>query len=112
MASQSELARLYGESDIFINPTREDNYPTTCLEAVACGTPVICFDNGGTAETVFDNCGLAIEPTNEALLEAILTFPLHRVALDEKNRYRLSREKQIHDYVSLYAKMMEERDEQ
>lgn len=47
-----ELAAIYTASDIFVNPTREDNYPTVNLEARACGTMVITYDVGGCRETL------------------------------------------------------------
>lgn len=47
-----ELAALYTMADFFINPTREDNYPTVNLEAQACGTFVITYDTGGCKETL------------------------------------------------------------
>lgn len=46
-----ELAAWYTLADVFMNPTLEDNYPTTNLEAIACGTPVITYDTGGSAES-------------------------------------------------------------
>lgn len=45
-----ELAELYSSAYAFVNPTYEDNYPTTNLEALACGTPVIAYDTGGNNE--------------------------------------------------------------
>lgn len=47
-----ELASLYSMADVFVNPTREDNYPTVNLEAQACGTFVITYDTGGCKETL------------------------------------------------------------
>lgn len=52
--SQRQLAEIYSASDVFFNPTYEDNYPTVNLEAEACGTPVITYDTGGCAETIGD----------------------------------------------------------
>lgn len=46
-----ELAEFYSAADVFLNPTLEDNYPTTNIEAIACGTPVISFDTGGSGES-------------------------------------------------------------
>lgn len=46
-----ELRRLYAVADIFVNPTYEDNYPTTNIEAISCGTPVITYDTGGSPES-------------------------------------------------------------
>lgn len=45
------LVDWYNAADVFVNPTIEDNYPTTNLEAIACGTPVITFDTGGSPES-------------------------------------------------------------
>ena len=48
--SLQELASIYSASDVFLNPTLEDTYPTTNLEALACGTPVVSFSSGGSTE--------------------------------------------------------------
>lgn len=47
-----DLADIYKASDVFFNPTLEDNYPTTNLEAIACGTPILTFNSGGSAEAL------------------------------------------------------------
>ena len=49
--SVEDLVKWYSVADVFVNPTLEDNYPTTNLEAIACGTPVVSFDTGGSAES-------------------------------------------------------------
>lgn len=49
--SQKELAQFYSMADILINPTYEDNYPTINLEAIACGTPVVTYETGGSGES-------------------------------------------------------------
>ncbi len=50
--SVKELVEWYSAADVYVNPTLEDNYPTTNIEAVACGTPVITFNTGGSIESV------------------------------------------------------------
>lgn len=50
--SKKELAEIYTAADVFVNPTYEDNYPTTNLEAQACGTPCITYRAGGSVESV------------------------------------------------------------
>lgn len=50
--SPKELAEIYSASDVFVNPTYEDNFPTVNLEAEACGTRVITYDTGGCRETL------------------------------------------------------------
>jgi glycosyltransferase involved in cell wall biosynthesis len=54
--SAKELAEFYTAADYYVNPTYEDNYPTTNLEALACGTSVITYDIGGCAETLLQSC--------------------------------------------------------
>lgn len=51
-ANTMELAKIYTAADVFVNPTYEDNYPTTNLEAQACGTPCITYRTGGSVESV------------------------------------------------------------
>lgn len=48
--NQKELAEIYTAADVFAMPTREENYPTVNMEAIACGTPVVTFDTGGSPE--------------------------------------------------------------
>lgn len=59
--SQTELAEIYTAADVFVNPTREDNFPTVNLEALACGTPVLTFDTGGSPECIDENCGSVVD---------------------------------------------------
>ena len=55
--NKKELAEIYTAADVFVNPSREDNYPTVNMEAIACGTPVVTFDTGGSPEEVDPTCG-------------------------------------------------------
>lgn len=59
--NQNELAELYSAADVLVNPTREDNYPTVNMEAIACGTPVVTFKTGGSPEIVSKKTGSIIE---------------------------------------------------
>lgn len=55
-----ELAELYSNATVFVNPTYQDNYPTVNLEAIACGTPVITYKTGGSVESVPENVGVIV----------------------------------------------------
>ncbi|MCR5672929.1 MAG: glycosyltransferase [Lachnospiraceae bacterium] len=59
--SAEELAALYSMADIYVNLTLEDTFPTTNIEAMACGTPVITYRSGGSAESIDETCGIAVE---------------------------------------------------
>ncbi len=55
--NQKELAEIYTAADLFVNPTREENFPTVNMEALACGTPIITFNTGGSSEIINETCG-------------------------------------------------------
>ena len=68
-----QMARLYSNADLFISASTGDNLPTTLMESMACGTPVVAFNTGGTAELVGTDCGELCEPGNvEALASAVM----------------------------------------
>lgn len=70
--SAKELAEIYSAADVFINPTLSDTFPTTNLESLACGTPVITFNTGGSPESIDEDCGFVVEKENlEELLVKI-----------------------------------------
>lgn len=71
-ANAGELAAWYTAADVFVNPTLEDNFPTTQIEALACGTPVVSYDTGGCAEALDETCGVVVPKGDiEALAEGI-----------------------------------------
>lgn len=71
------LAEYYSMSDVFVLPSLAENYATTSLESMACGTPVVGFDAGGISEQLKDRKGIAVKTGDqEAFTEAV------RMALD------------------------------
>jgi glycosyltransferase involved in cell wall biosynthesis len=69
---QEELIKIYSAADVFVNPTREDNFPTVNIEALACGTPVITFNTGGSPEIIDDTCGTTVAKNDvKSLLKEI-----------------------------------------
>ena len=65
--SCEELAGIYSTADVFFNPTREDNYPTTLLEAQACGTCVLTYSVGGCVEALYTKGSRAVTGFDGAL---------------------------------------------
>ena len=60
--NQKELVNYYSAADVFLIPSRQENFPTTCIEALCCGLPVVGFDVGGSKETIPDGCGAFVDP--------------------------------------------------
>ena len=76
--SVSDLAGLYNEASVFINPTLEDNFPTTNLEALACGTPVVTFDTGGSAESIDAETGVVVKKRDFEHLFSSIQFVIEK----------------------------------
>ena len=73
-SNQKELAEIYSAADLFFNPTREENYPTVNMEAIACGTPVMTFKTGGSPEIIDDKTGVVVEDNIDAIEQKILSI--------------------------------------
>ena len=101
----SDLAPIYSAADIFLNPTREDNFPTTHLESLACGTPVITFRAGGAPESIDDFCGAVVEKEDiDGLVHAVKRLTDQKIPAESCTRQALlfDLEKQAQQYLSLY----------
>lgn len=101
-----ELAGLYTTADYFLNPTLEDNYPTTNLEAIACGTPVVAFNTGGVSETIRSSNGvLAQEKTAVSLYKAVLNF--RQYSFEDSVRATYGKDVSTSSYLSLYYRVLQ-----
>jgi glycosyltransferase involved in cell wall biosynthesis len=47
-----DLQKWYASADLFLFPSVTETFGNVVLEAMACGTPVICADKGGVTDTV------------------------------------------------------------
>ncbi|MEQ6341888.1 MAG: glycosyltransferase family 4 protein [Gammaproteobacteria bacterium] len=70
----ADMAALYRDADIVLNPSLADNMPISILEALASGVPVVSTDVGGVPHLVKHRCtAILVPPQNpEAMAEAVL----------------------------------------
>lgn len=69
---RDKMAEIFSVADVFVNTTLEDTFPTVNLEALACGTPVITFNSGGSPEAIDENTGEIVEKRDmKAVYEAV-----------------------------------------
>lgn len=104
-----ELAQLYSSATVFVNPTYQDNYPTTNLEAIACGTPVITYRTGGSPEAVDEMAGIVVEQGDvDALEEGVykLASGSYGDVCRQKAELEFDNTKCFNPYISLYQKLM------
>lgn len=105
--NMNELIDIYSSADIFLNPTLEDNFPTTNIEALACGTPVITFNTGGSPEAIDDSCGMVVEKSLDALVDACLKFGRKSKTTSQYciiQAKKFSEKKCFERYLELYEK--------
>lgn len=75
----SQLPLWYRTADVFVFLSWLDSCPNTVVEAIGCGLPVICTNQGGTRELVQRaNAGIVVEtdPLIESFPVALYTPPL------------------------------------
>ena len=101
-----ELAQLYSSASVFVNPTYQDNYPTTNLEALACGTPVITYRTGGSPEAIDEKTGIVVEQGDiEAMAEAIIRMkdkPFSSYECRKRAEELFDKNKCFVKYIELY----------
>lgn len=105
--NQNELALWYSAADLFLICSKRENFPTTCLEAFCCGTPVVGIDEGGTKETVPQPYGKFCKGSKEELASAVremlkASFDHGEIASMGVERY--SRQTMYSEYKKLYEK--------
>ena len=108
--NQQELAEIYSAADLFLIPTREDNYPTVNMEALACGTPVLTFRTGGSPEMLDETCG-AVVPCDavEVFQSEVLRICGGKPFSSEqciKRAQGFDQNVKFREYVELYKKLL------
>lgn len=66
-----EKKAVFADTDLFVLPSRYENFANAAAEAIACGIPVIVTDSCGIRTLVNDQAGLVIPPEKEALAAAL-----------------------------------------
>jgi glycosyltransferase involved in cell wall biosynthesis len=105
------LPLVYSAADVFVMPSLQEAFGYTTIEAMACGTPVIGFDTGGTSDMIQPGRTGVLVPVGDvdALRRAIADLLADREALEAMSatcrqvvleHYTI--EKQTRRYLELY----------
>lgn len=103
--NREELLQLYSMADCFANPTREESMSLINVEAQACGTPVVTFDNTGTAETVDGLTSFKVLTTNVDAMYSVITR-IKNMQLMPNNqtlRNKFGLNENYNKYINLYT---------
>ena len=95
-----ELVSLYSQAAFFVNPTYEDNFPTTNLEAIACGTAVITYQTGGSPETIEPGTGYVVEKGNVEEIARIIKSSEFKMVTKIDVKY--TKKSMIQQYINIY----------
>lgn len=114
---KNEISDVYNIADIFCISSLDDNFPTTVLEAMTCGIPVVGFNVGGIPEQITEDCGIIVKSKDiKALGKAmgiLLTNDEMRGNFGENCRKRALQNYSISkfsdNYIRLYNEVLKEK---
>lgn len=110
-----ELAEFYSAADVFVNPTYQDSLPTVNMEALACGTPVITYNTGGSPEIIDKGTGWVVEKGDIVSMVNCIKHLRQESIEERKNRRAACRKRaemyfnkyeRFHDYIVLYKQIL------
>lgn len=109
--SVDQLAELYSLADVFVNPTYVDNFPTTNIEALACGTPVVTYRTGGSPEAIDEKTGMVTAQGDvDQLRAAVEHFAMNKsrysMACRERAVKCFNKQDRFNDYVELFDNLI------
>ena len=108
--SVKELVDLYSSSHVLINPTLDDNFPTVNIEALACGTPVVTYNTGGSPEIADEKTGVVVDKYDYKAMAKVINDLKDNYSfkseecLERSKRY--STKHMCDDYASLYKEIL------
>jgi glycosyltransferase involved in cell wall biosynthesis len=104
------LVEWYNKASVFVNPTYVDNFPTTNIEALACGTPVVTYHTGGSPEAIDHQTGAVVDKGDiKALSKAVLAMFKNKAtvkACRERAGNKFNSNERYTDYLRLYQEII------
>ena len=109
---RQDVPRLLAAMDIYVQPSINEGFSLSILEAMAAGKPVIATDVGGTSEVVTDGrMGILIPPRSSSAIGTaivdLLDHPEKRSTLAQAARSHVAREFGVQQMVDAYQQLYE-----
>lgn len=110
--NKEELIELYSIADVFVNPSRMETFGLVTIEAMACGLPVVAYNNTGSAELVSKSCGELVEDGNVTLMQSAIRKILAKDRSEYSKNCRVhvknnfERKEQIDKYLQFYKEII------
>lgn len=99
-SSIKELAYIYSTSDIFLNLSYCENYPTVNIEANACGLCVLTYNTGGSPESASNNCIVVERGNIDQIVEKI--EQVYKKKLPKRQVSVIDKQTTVKSYLSEY----------
>lgn len=109
------LSAVYSSCDLTVVPSVQEIFSLTCLESMACGTPVVGSKTGGMLEMIIpQKTGFLMEPKGikdlADKIEYMVTHSKEREAMGENARKMVEEtypiEAQARSYLTLYEALL------
>ena len=98
---------------MFLNLTYEDTFPTTNIEALACGTPVLTYRTGGSPEIIEEACGEVVEKGDlSGMAKAVEKWCADKKPMEVclSRGQMFDKTEKYSEYVRLYGECIENED--
>lgn len=103
--STAELAQLYSAAHVYVNTSYEETMGLTTVEALACGTSVVVYDQTAVPEIVSAECGTVVAAGDiDQLCKAICSASFQADACIAHSK-QFEKKQQYAKYVTLYHKV-------
>lgn len=104
--SQQELAEIYTAADVFFNPSVEESFGLTTIEAISCGTKTIAYNVAALLEITMNSNIYIIEKKNKGN-EILINNVIKKICNNNINNMANSKKKycileMCHNYLEIY----------
>jgi len=115
ITDEKTLVKYYQASDVYVHAAKADTFPTTIIEAMSCGLPIIATDVGGIPEQIHnENLGILTKPGDYNIFAKKIEYLLEDEELREKMGRNAAKEaherynfqNQVNNYLKYYHEIL------
>lgn len=116
--SEQQLSEVYSAADLFVMPSIHEVFGQVGLEAMACGLPLVAFDNGSASEMVEHRISGLLAGNGDISdlahwIETLLNNPAGAQSMGQRGRERAiadyALDRRVQDYAALYRRALAHR---
>lgn len=107
----ARMAQFYSAADVLLNLSTSETFGLVTVEALACGTPVILYNNSAAPELVDESCGFLVDEEEgvdrvaEIVSSKVWRNVSSKACIAQAKKFSLS--KQLENYRKLYQECIQ-----